>query len=295
MSEPILFGIPITHVFLYFIFYSFLGWVMETIYCSVLEKRLVPRGFLLGPVCPIYGVGVLIMVFFFSRFTYNVVLFYAIATVVMSTWEYFVGWLLEATTHMKYWDYSRHRFNLSGRISLFISLWWGVLAYLTIYFIHPAVVHLFEQIPVWLRYTFSGSLGTLLLVDAITTIRKLTLTTRLLEKLEVVSGEIRLQAALGKAELGERVESAMESLPPELLERLDTARENASRNLDEVVERLREKRMELIGQAERYSRRFRSRYSMVASKRFAPSLSDVKAAGEALRQRLKAAKENQDK
>jgi len=295
LSEPILFGIPLTQVFLYFVFYSFLGWTMETIYCSVLQKHLVPRGFLLGPICPIYGVGALIMVVFFSRFTYNGALFYVIATVVMSAWEYLVGWLLEATTHMKYWDYSSHRFNLSGRVSLFISLWWGVLAYLTIAKVHPAMVGLVARIPVGLQYTLAGSLGTLLLVDAITTIRKLALTTRMLEKLEMVSGVLRLQAALGKAELGEKVESAMDNLSPDLLELLDTARDNAARNMDEVAERLREKRSELLGQAELYSRRFRRRYNALASKRFAPSLSDVKTAGEALRQKLKAAKEIQKK
>ncbi len=127
MSEPILFGLPVTTVFLFFIIYSFIGWAMETLYCSVLEKRFVARGFLLGPICPIYGAGALLMVFFFSRFTYSLLLFYTVATVVMSAWEYFVGWLLEATTHMKYWDYSRHRFNLSGRspcLSAFGGVCW---------------------------------------------------------------------------------------------------------------------------------------------------------------------------
>ena len=50
-------GYAVTDLFLYFIFYSFLGWVMETCYCSICERRLVPRGFLYGPICPIYGAG----------------------------------------------------------------------------------------------------------------------------------------------------------------------------------------------------------------------------------------------
>lgn len=288
MSEPFVFGVPISLVFLYFMFYSFLGWGMETTYCSVKQGHYVPRGFLFGPICPIYGVGALISVFFFSRFTDNPLVFYVLATLVMSSWEYFVGWFLETTTHMKYWDYSSQKYNLSGRISLFNSLWWGVLAYFTIFYMHPAVSRVGAMIPTWPRSALAGCLGTLLLVDTVTTIRSLALTTRVLGKLEEVSGELRLQAALGRAELSERLETARGNLSPEeLLLRLETARESASRNLDEATERLRVRRKELIGQAERYSRRFRSRYDTLASKRFEHGLADVKEAGEALKKMIR--------
>jgi len=105
-----------------FFVYAFLGWCMETVYCSILERKLVPRGFLLGPICPIYGVGVLMMICWFAPFMGNPLLFYVVATVCMSAWEYFVGWVLEVTTHIKYWDYSMYRFNLKGRICLWVCL-----------------------------------------------------------------------------------------------------------------------------------------------------------------------------
>ncbi len=111
-------GHPLPLLFLYFLWYSFLGWVMETIYCSCKERHFVFRGFLKGPICPIYGFGVLMMVLWLSHFTDNILLFYLIATVSMSAWEYFVGWLLEVTTQIKYWDYSLNRFTLKGRICL---------------------------------------------------------------------------------------------------------------------------------------------------------------------------------
>lgn len=290
MAEPTLFGVPVTLVFLYFLFYAFLGWAMETVYCSVEEKQFAVRGFLLGPICPIYGVGALVMVFAFSRFAGNLLVFYVVATVVMSAWEYFVGWALEVTTHMKYWDYSKRRFNLNGRISLFTGLWWGVLAYLAVFHIHPVVEELFQAIPAWLRYTLAGSGATLLAVDAATTIRKLALTAKVLDRLEKVSGELRLQASLGKAELEERLETAVDTLSPELLMRFEAARTSASKNLDEVADRLRATRSELIEQAEHYSRRFRNRYHNITSKQFTVALPDVKAAGEGLKEALKKAK-----
>ena len=139
-------GYAVTDLFLYFIFYSFLGWVMETCYCSICERRLVPRGFLYGPICPIYGAGVLLMILFFTPLKQNLLLFYVVAVVVMSSWEYFVAWLLETTTHVKYWDYSHFRFNLKGRICLWVALVWGVLSYLVIFYIHPPVEELFAMV-----------------------------------------------------------------------------------------------------------------------------------------------------
>ena len=146
-------GYPIQALFLYFIFYSFLGWLMETCYCSILEHRLVDRGFLYGPICPIYGAGVLLMVLFFTPLKHNLFVFYLTAVVVMTSWEYFVAWLLETTTHVRYWDYSRFRFNIKGRVCLWVALVWGALSYVVIFWIHPAVDGIYQTIPGWLVNT----------------------------------------------------------------------------------------------------------------------------------------------
>lgn len=208
MSEPVLFGFPISLLFLYFIIYAFLGWILETIYCSVLEKRFVARGFLYGPVCPIYGVGVLMMLCWFTPFTSQPLLFYVVATVCMSAWEYLVGWLLETTTHIKYWDYSTRRFNLHGRICLTISLTWGVLAYLVIFWIHPAISGLVERLSTVTIHVASGVLLVILLADAAATIRELALLTAMLRKLTQMGEELQVQLALSRAELSDRLDEA---------------------------------------------------------------------------------------
>ena len=155
-------GFPISSLFLYFILYSFLGWVMETCYCSIVEQRLVARGFLYGPICPIYGGGVVLMILFFTPLKQNLVLFYVVAVAVMTSWEYLVGWVLEAATHVKYWDYSQFRFNLKGRVCLWVALTWGVLSYLVIFFIHPPIQELVERLPVWLEFMLCGAFLALL-------------------------------------------------------------------------------------------------------------------------------------
>lgn len=173
MPALVLFGYPLSTLILFFCFYSFAGWCMESTYCSILERRVVLRGFLHGPICPIYGVIILMMILFFRPLAGNIPLFYLVSTVTISAWEYFVGWFLETTTHMKYWDYSMYRFNLKGRICLWVCLIWGALSYLCIFWIHPPVERLVERIPAQLQTVLATLLALTILVDAIITIWQL--------------------------------------------------------------------------------------------------------------------------
>ena len=251
MAEPLILGYPITQLFLYFIFYSFCGWVWETIYCSIRERHYVPRGFLYGPACPIYGGGMLLMILFFAPLKDNLVIFYFVAVLVMTAWEYFIGWFLETTTHIKYWDYSNSKFNIKGRVCLLVSLFWGLLSYIAVFFIHPSVEQLMASIPDWLRYTLCGSTLTLLLVDTITTIRKLTLVTRAMGRLQTTGDEFRLQLALARADLGDSLEEAGEGLR----RRLDEVRADLPAPVSERLDDLAEHYEELLAKAERHSRR----------------------------------------
>ncbi len=289
MAEPYIGGIPLTMLFLYFITYSFLGWCVETTYCCIGERRWVARGFLYGPICPIYGVGVLLMILFFAPLAGNLVLFYVTATVVMSAWEYLVGWFLETTTHIKYWDYSDKPFNIKGRVCLQISLCWGILSYITIFLIHPHIVSLFARIPVWLRYTLSGSVTTLLVVDMVTTIRHLTMTAKLMAKLEVAGQELKLQTALAKAELGDRLDEVSDKLGNVL----DGINDKVSDTLSESekLAALKVKYDTLLDLAETQSRRFRNRYARMRSDRFSQRLSDVSRRGNDLREKIRSARE----
>lgn len=283
MHEPVLFGHPIHLLFLYFMIYAFLGWCMETVYCSICERRLVPRGFLLGPICPIYGVGVLMMICWFAPFMDNPPLFYVVATVCMSAWEYFVGWFLEITTHIKYWDYSHFKFNLKGRICLWVCLTWGVLAYLILFWVHPVISQLVFKVPLMIRYILSILLAIILIVDIATTIRKLALSAKLLGKLE----EARVQLALGRAELEDILQEARDGIS----EKLAAANSERKAKRTESTAKLQKAYDELLAKAERQSRRFRNRYEAMSSKRYDRNLSDLKHFSDQLKQRLVQAKQ----
>lgn len=263
MSEPVLLGYPVTQLILYFFFYAFAGWVMETCYCSFLERKYVARGFLYGPICPIYGVGVLLMILFFKPLTGNPVLFYVTAVVVMSAWEYLVGWFLEATTHVKYWDYSHIKYNLNGRICLPISLTWGVLSYIVIFWIHPHTEALFAQIAPWLSHVLCGAAIGVLISDATLTIRQLALIAKLTKSLARISDELQLQLSLGKSELSDK--------------------------LDERAAALRTRYNQQIRSWEENSRRFRKNYHLKLNRNYHISLEDLRAAGELAREELQRA------
>ena len=111
----------------YFIIYSFIGWVLESTYKSVLQKKWVNSGFLHGPICPIYGYGAMIMYLSLRNLTNNIFILFWFGLIVLSAFEYVVGWLLEITFKTKYWDYSRKMFNIHGRVCLQNSLYWGIL------------------------------------------------------------------------------------------------------------------------------------------------------------------------
>ena len=293
MSEPVLFGFPLSLLFLYFIIYAFLGWILETVYCSVRERRFVARGFLYGPICPIYGVGVLMMLCWFAPLTGHPLLFYVVATVCMSAWEYLVGWLLETGTHIKYWDYSSRPFNLHGRICLTISLAWGVLAYLVIFWIHPLVSGLTDRLSGTAVHAAAAVLLVLLLADAAATIRELALLTAVLRRLTRMGEELQVQLALSRAELTDRLDEAREVLSDRLddaresiSDRLDEARESISGRLDSALDSreadlasLRRRYAELLGKAERQTRHLRYVYRSMSSSTLSAALAQLSEAG----------------
>lgn len=175
----------------YFIIYSFFGWIMETTFRSVCERKLVNTGFLHGPVCPIYGIGTLIMLLFLSYFKENMIVLFLMSVVVLTLWEYVVGIILEKVFNTKYWDYSNHKFNFQGRICLSNSIAWGFLGVIFIVVVHPFVEEKIELInPLILEYIIYISLA-LIIIDTIYTVFKMKNIRATLQKIESINIEIK--------------------------------------------------------------------------------------------------------
>lgn len=119
-------GFSLYQILAFFLIYSCLGWCLEVIYAAVSTGQLVNRGFLNGPVCPIYGFGMVIVLFTLSPLANNLLLLYLGGVILPSVLELVGGWALYKLYHTRWWDYSDFPFNIGGYICLEFSLLWGV-------------------------------------------------------------------------------------------------------------------------------------------------------------------------
>ena len=131
----------------YFFIYSFLGWCMEIAYAALKKKHFYNRGVLNGPLCPVYGIGMILILTFFSSLKESLV-FLAIGSAVIATLlEFFTGALMEKLFKKRWWDYSDYKYNLGGYVCIPFSALWGVGAALTLRFIHPLIHMMISRVP----------------------------------------------------------------------------------------------------------------------------------------------------
>lgn len=145
--------------FIVFLFYSVVGWLMEVILKLLVEKKLINRGFLMGPYCPIYGFGALLITLLLGPFQNNVIVLFFIAILICSTLEYFTSFIMEKFFHARWWDYSQKKYNLNGRICLDTTIPFGILGCLVIYLINPSLIDLGNDISkISLQLLIGGSI-----------------------------------------------------------------------------------------------------------------------------------------
>lgn len=174
---------------LYFFMYSFFGWVSETIYCSIGGMKFVNRGFLNGPICPIYGFGALFVLLMLKNYSDNVNILFIYGVIVTSILEYVTSIALEKIFHAKWWDYSKKPFNICGRICLKNSIIFGVMAVVLTKIIHPQIKKIISLIPKRVVFYLAIILIIWILAEVITTLISLN---KLSKKLKGL-GEVRLQ------------------------------------------------------------------------------------------------------
>lgn len=133
--------------FLYFMAYSLVGWLCETVYCSCLAGNFINRGFLNGPFCPVYGAGALAILWSMNGLARNPVLIFIVGIFLTTGIEYLTGYLLETAFKTKWWDYSNKRYNIHGRVCLENSILFGLMSVVLILVIHPAFIRLAAGLP----------------------------------------------------------------------------------------------------------------------------------------------------
>ncbi|GAA0235632.1 putative ABC transporter permease [Metaclostridioides mangenotii] len=129
----------VSRYILYFFLYSFLGWLCESIYCSAGNKKVINRGFLNGPICPIYGFGAMLVIFLIEGFRDNVFFLFLFGMFITSILEYISGYLLETLFNTKWWDYSKRKFNIKGRVCLKNAIYFGIMSVALMKILHPFI------------------------------------------------------------------------------------------------------------------------------------------------------------
>ena len=132
-------------IILYFFIYAFLGWVLETAFCLVTLGQFMKRGFLYGPLCPMYGFAAVAMIELLKNVKTNTVGKFCICMIVFTIFEYIVAVVLESLFGLRWWDYSNEVLNFQGRISLPYSIAWGIIGVIFVEKIHPFVKRNIEK------------------------------------------------------------------------------------------------------------------------------------------------------
>ena len=159
------------YIVLYFFLYSFIGWLLETLYSLLVLGHFTKRGFLFGPICPIYGFGAIMMILFISKYKKNSIKLFFASAILFSVFEYIVSFALDAIFAAKWWDYNYDFFNLYGRISIFYTIILWFIGLIFINNIHPFFAKKIEKsistIPIYILRVLIYLMPIFLIIDTI--------------------------------------------------------------------------------------------------------------------------------
>lgn len=131
--------------FLLFLIYSIGGWIIEEINCSIKERKIVDRGFLIGPVCPIYGFGGIIMTIYLTQFHEHPLVVFVMAVVASAILEYLTSYIMEKVFNARWWDYSKEKVNLNGRICIRTLIPFGIFGLIIVYILNPFLFSMIDM------------------------------------------------------------------------------------------------------------------------------------------------------
>ena len=178
------------YILLFFI-YSFLGWCLEVGCKLVSDHKFVNRGFLIGPYCPIYGHGALIMTILLHKYLNDPVTLFIMIILVCSILEYFTSYFLEKIFHTRWWDYTHYKFNINGRICLETMIPFGVFGLFIMYVTNPFFMGIITSIMSGLRYFICIILIIVYIVDNI-------LSFKIIKNIQTVSRNVQKKQIIKK-------------------------------------------------------------------------------------------------
>ena len=231
------------YLLLYFFVYGFLGWCTEVGFAAVKEHRFVNRGFLNGPICPIYGVGVSAVIAVLTPYKSNLILLYILSVILVTVLEGLTGWAMDKIFHNKWWDYSEMPLNIGGYVCLLFSLVWGIACVVIMKYIHPGIHWLLTFIPHTLGIILIIVLGIILFADLYVTASAIFKFNRHLESMEKIAEEMH--------EISDQIGQEIFEKTIQAVEFHETSRQkldDAANELKSAISELHEKTQDAISE-----------------------------------------------
>lgn len=211
-----------------FIIYAFIGWCTEVSYAALDTGKFVNRGFLNGPYCPIYGCGVVIVVWALTPLQDNLFLLFIGSLVLTTALEFVTGYILEKVFHNKWWDYSNKPFNVKGYICLKFSIYWGLACTFIMKIVHPAIYKAVTWIPFIPGVVILSILMCVFIVDCCITVFTILKFNKRLKLMDEMAASIRRLSD----EIGENIYENVSGV----IEKSEEFQENHAEFIDKLTE-----------------------------------------------------------
>lgn len=241
-----------SEIALLFFIYSFLGWCVEVAFVAVTAGKVTNRGFLNGPVCPIYGCGMIGVLLALLPVEKNIWLLFLGGMVICSAVELFGGWILDKIFHMRWWDYSDEKFNIGGYVCLAFSFMWGMAVVFAVKFVHHPIMAVVKKIPFQIQVIIVVVCGVVFVVDMIVILKNLIginkslgQLDKLAESLHTVGDQLKDVVGNSAITVAEKAEEGMEILDEKTAdsrERIAGVREESAERIAKQLKELEEKR-----------------------------------------------------
>ncbi len=269
-----------------FFIYALIGWFVEVIYYAGLEGRFINRGFLNGPLCPVYGIGVFIVTSLLQPMRENIILLFFASVLLTSTLELIVGFILDKLFKQRWWDYTDEPMNVGGYICLRFSLMWGIGCLIIVNIIHPIILKGINLIPEVLGYILLLIFIVAIMFDTVYTIMKIKKFSKGISQLDEIIRNVRMisdkigatvadgtLAIIEKGELRERLDK-IKDVQEHMKEKNDKHLEDLSKKLSE----LKKAQKESIQKFTKEHSRLLSAFPTLNSVKYKESIDKIKAA-----------------
>lgn len=258
----VIFGVDIRVYFLLFITYAFFGWLLEVVGKLIEQKKFINRGFLIGPYCPIYGVGALLITFLLKKYTSDPIALFIMAIVVCGILEYLTSYLMEKIFHARWWDYSQRKYNINGRIFLNTIIPFGLLGMFIMYISNPFLIEKFESLPEMFLNILFWVLLIIYIVDNIIStnvISHVGKTTKEfgknLDNTEEITKKVK-EALIGKSALYRRLLNAypkIQAIKVKIKEKQKEIKRQVEERKNEIKESVKEQKKEIEKKIENFT------------------------------------------